>query len=174
MREVVLDIETTGLDPLSGHRIVEIGCVEVMNYVPTGRYYHAYVNPEREVPEDAGKVHGLSTEFLADKDVRSGLPECRTRFCRVAAAVARRFEIDNTNRTLHGALLDAQLLAECYLELMGGRQANLELGNQGQETIVAAPRVRPVRPPRPHAPSAEELAAHSAMLALIRNPLWRQ
>jgi DNA polymerase-3 subunit epsilon len=69
MREIVLDTETTGLDPLSGHRIVEIGCVEVVNYVPTGRHFHAYLNPERAVPEDARKVHGLSTEFLADKDV---------------------------------------------------------------------------------------------------------
>jgi DNA polymerase-3 subunit epsilon len=222
MREVVLDTETTGLDQLSGHRIVAICCVEVMNYLPTGRTFHAYVNPERDVPEGARKVHGLSTAFLADKFIFMAVADpllvflggaklvihnakfdlgflnaelgrldltplsfervidtlviaCR-QFPGAAASVdalCRRFEINATNRVRHGALLDAQLLAACYLALMGGRQPSLAL-DQGQVTAVVAPRIRPVRPPRPYAPSVEELAAQTAMLDLICNSLWRQ
>jgi DNA polymerase-3 subunit epsilon len=222
MREVVLDTETTGFDPLSGHRIVAVGCVEVVNYMPTGRTFHAYVNPERDVPEGAKKVHGLSTAFLAGHPVFAAIVDPLLAFLDKAKliihnakfdlgflnaelarldlsllsservidtlaiahrqfpgapasldALCRRFEIDATKRTWHGALLDAQLLAACYLALMGGRQPGLGL-DQEQATTVVAPHIRPVRPPRPHAPSVEELAAHSAVLDLICNPLWRQ
>jgi DNA polymerase-3 subunit epsilon len=222
MREVVLDTETTGLDWLSGHRIVAVGCVEVVNYVPTGRTFHAYVNPERDVPESARKVHGLSTAFLAGHPVFAAIIDpllafldkakliihnakfdlgflnaelakldlsplsservtdtlviARRQFPGAPAsldALCRRFEINATNRVQHGALLDAQLLAACYLALMGGRQPGLGL-DEGQATAVVAPHIRPLRPPRPHAPSVEELVAHEAMLDLLCNPLWRQ
>lgn len=227
MREIVLDTETTGLDPLKGDRVVEIGGVELVNLVPTGRTLHLYINPERPMPEEARRVHGLDDAFLADKPVfaqiveemlsffgdarlvihnaefdmrflnaeltRLGFPAmpmsrsldtlaiARRRFPGAQAtldALCRRFGIDNSNRTLHGALLDAELLADVYLELMGGRQPGLGLdakaagaGGVG-ESGGAVPADRPVRPPRPHAPSAEELAAHRAFLDKISNPIW--
>ena len=191
MREIVLDTETTGFDPLMGHRIVEIGCVEVINYIPTDNQLHLYINPERDMPPEAFAVHGLSEEFLRDKPVfaqicgqfldfigelAAGYPQCGIRHAvhqrraepawhEAAAhdagarhrrhgarkfpgapasldALCRRFSIDNSNRTLHGALLDAQLLGEVYLELQGGRQPDLVLaGNRGQAapTPTAAP-----------------------------------
>ncbi|HZT17757.1 MAG TPA: DNA polymerase III subunit epsilon [Dongiaceae bacterium] len=223
MREIVLDTETTGLDPTAGHRIVEIGCLELVNHLPSGRHFHRYFNPGRDIPEDAFAVHGLSAAFLAGKprfaesveellafidgaplvihnaefDLRFlnaelallGLPPldaarsvdtlllARRKFpgspCSLDA-LCRRFNIDNSGRELHGALLDAELLAEVYLELIGGRQAGLDLV---QAEVLAAAAVAaasgPVRPPRPHAPSAEELAAHAAMLDRLRQPLWR-
>jgi len=226
MREIVLDTETTGFDPLNGDRLVEIGCVELVNHVATGRHFHRYINPERDMPEDAFRVHGLSADFLSKHPVfaeqvgeflefiggdplvihnaafdmgflnmelrRVGMPSLRNpvvdtvviarrRFPGAAAsldALCRRFEIDNSNRTLHGALLDSQLLAEVYLELMGGRQPDLVLaqGPAGVRTAgTAQPRDRIVRPPRPHAPTAEELAAHDAFLGGFKvTPLWKQ
>lgn len=228
MREIVLDTETTGLNPLSGDRLVEIGCVEVVNYMPTGRTYHCYINPERSMPTEAEQVHGLSEEYLADKpkfaeiagdfltfiadsplvihnagfDIgflnaelgrldRQAIPMARAvdtvtmarkKFPGAPAsldALCRRFDIDNSARTKHGALLDAELLAEVYLELIGGRQPGLSLatGQDGgaQATDEAAAPVEVVaRPPRPHAPSAEELAAHQAFLDQISEPIWSQ
>lgn len=222
MREIILDTETTGLDALNGDRLVEIGCVETINHVATGRHYHVYINPERDMPAEAEAVHGLSATFLADKPIfaavvgdfldfiadsplvihnatfdigflnaelaRLGMPKltnpvtdtvkiARRRFPGAAAsldALCRRFEIDNSNRTLHGALLDAELLAEVYLELMGGRQPDLVLGAgqsiqvEVQQTVIS----RPVRPARPHAPTAEELAAHEAFIKGMKAPLW--
>src|SRR3954447_11748234 len=226
MREIVLDTETTGFDPLMGHRIVEIGCVEVINYIPTDNQLHLYINPERDMPPEAFAVHGLSEEFLRDKPVfaqicsqfldfigdsrlvihnaefdmqfinaelkRLGIPAlpmtrsldtvgmARRKFPGTPAsldALCRRFSIDNSNRTLHGALLDAQLLGEVYLELQGGRQPDLVLaGNHGEVarnadgSAVKVERVR--REPRPHAPTADELEAHSALLAKLKNPMW--
>ena len=225
MREIVLDTETTGLDPEAGHRIVEIGCVELVNHLPTGRHWRVYLNPERDMPEEAFRVHGLSGEFLADKprfaevvdeflafvgdaplvihnaefDLRfldaelrrlgrPGLERTRAvdtvqiarrRFPGAQAsldALCRRFGVDNSGRTLHGALLDCQLLAEVYLELVGGRQPELAVAAVTVTTVttIAAPRLaqRPVRPPRPHAPSEAELAAHAAMLATIKDAIW--
>ena len=222
MREIVLDTETTGFDPLNGDRLVEIGCVELFNHVATGRTYHQYINPERDMPEAAFRVHGLSTEFLSSKPVmaeiasdfldfigndqlvihnapfdmgflnaelkRLGMPAlknpvldtvvlARKRFPGAAAsldALCRRFEIDNSNRTLHGALLDAQLLAEVYLELLGGRQPDLVLATAVQNGSGPIARtVRPRREPRPHAPSSEELVAHEAFLKSFKTPpLW--
>ena len=219
MREVVLDTETTGLDPLNGHRIVEIGCVELVNHVATGRTYHQYINPERDMPVEAFNVHGLSEEFLHDHPVfadvagafvefvgtaplvihnasfdmgfinaelarlkQPGIPldqavdtvsMARKKFPGAGAsldALCKRFQIDNTHRELHGALLDARLLAEVYLELIGGRQPDLELAAEAETQGVAVERV--ARPPRPHAPLAEEEAAHAAFLEKLSDPVW--
>ena len=224
MREVVLDTETTGLDPGAGHRVVEIGCVELLNHVATGRHFQSYVNPERDMPEEARAIHGLSAEFLSDHpvfaDIADGFLEfigdarlvihnaqfdlkflnaelaklerpvldpqravdtvalARQRFPGAQVnldALCRRFEIDASERTFHGALLDCQLLAEVYLELRGGRQPGFDLGKSGRGGRgVMDTRQRSARPPRPHAPSAEEAAAHDALLATIKDPIWRQ
>ena len=225
MREIILDTETTGLSPRDGHRIVEIGCVEIMHYVPTGKTYHCYLNPERDMPPEAAAVHGLTADFLADKPAfativddflqfigddplvihnaafdmgflnaeleRAGflaLPAKRaTDTVEMARrkfpglrnsldALCERFGIDKSARQLHGALLDAQLLAEVYLELRGGRQPGLTMDaptaiRAGTEAALPTAE-RKIRPPRPHAPTEAELAAHVAMLTLIKNPLW--
>lgn len=221
MREIVLDTETTGLDPLAGHRIVEIGCVEMVNYMTTGRTYHQYINPQRDMPQEAFAVHGLSEEFLSEKPLfaeiadafidfigdatlvihnarfdmgflnaelarldRPTLPMsqsldtvemARRKFPGAGAsldALCKRFQIDNSGRELHGALLDAQLLAEVYLELRGGRQPGLELAAERVKKEIQ-PTQRSVRPPRSHAPSTEEEAAHAAFLEKLKEPVWR-
>jgi len=222
-REVVLDTETTGLDPRQGHRIIEVGCIELVNHVPTGRHFHKYLNPEREIEAGAAAVHGMTWDQLASAprfaevaddlltfiegaqlvihnaefDVGFlnaelavlGLPPipieratctvklARRRFPGAPAnldALCRRFNVDNSGRGFHGALLDAQLLAECYVELLGGRQPGLALAVDtrvaGIEMISAGRVMR--REPRPHAPSVDELAAHAAMLAELKSPLW--
>jgi DNA polymerase-3 subunit epsilon len=224
-REIVLDTETTGLDPGSGHRIVEIGCIELVNHLPTGRHYRQYLNPERDMPEDAYRVHGLSEEFLRAQPTfaavadtflefigdarlvihnagfdlaflnaelaRLGRPRldggraldtvqlARNRFPGAQAsldALCRRFGIDNSMRTVHGALLDCELLAEVYLELVGGRQPSLVIEERSEVVTLAQPIVLAPgtleRPPRVHAPSAEELAAHAAMVAKLKDALW--
>ncbi|MCW8971335.1 MAG: DNA polymerase III subunit epsilon [Rhodospirillales bacterium] len=221
MREIALDTETTGLDPASGHRVVEIGCVEMYNHVSTGKTFHTHLNPERDMPEEARAVHGLDEAFLSDKPVfaevvsgflefigdaplvihnaefdmrfinaelgRLGFPAlpmsrtvdtvqmARRKFPGAQAnldALCRRFEIDNSNRTLHGALLDADLLSLVYLELCGGRQPGLELAADAvRKEEAEGP--RDVRPPRPHAPSAEEEAAHEAFIGRLTDPVWR-
>jgi DNA polymerase III subunit epsilon len=223
MREIVLDTETTGLDPASGHRIVEVAGLELINHLPSGRHFQRYLNPDREMPDDAFAIHGLTTAFLADKprfgDVAGellafidGAPlvihnaEFDMRFLNAEFAqigqpalasdqvvdtlmlarrrfpgspnsldaLCRRFNIDNSARSFHGALLDAELLAEVYLELIGGRQAGFDLVQaDARAAAAAAAKQGPSRAPRPHAPSAEELAAHEALLARIKDPLWR-
>ncbi len=220
MREIVLDTETTGLSPAEGHRLVEVGCIELMNHVPTGRVFHRYFNPERAMPAEAEAVHGLSDAFLAGHPVFAEEAEAflafiedaplvihnaefdmrflnselarldveplpmaraidtvtmaRRRFPGAPAsldALCKRFGIDNSRRTRHGALLDAELLAEVYLELLGGRQADLGLGPAAtQSAAVRAARL--ARPPRPHAPTEAELAAHAAFVAAIPDALW--
>lgn len=218
MREIVLDTETTGLDPAAGHRIIEIACIELLHHIPTGRDFHRYVNPGRNIPLDAHEVHGLTEEFLAghppfeaivddllafigldplvihnaEFDIaflnaelaRIGRPTlapthidtltmARRRFPGAPAsldALCRRFEIDLSGREHHGARIDCGLLAAVYLELIGGRQPGLDFAAP-EAAVVSA--IRIARAPRPHAPSAEELAAHEAMLALITMPLWR-
>jgi DNA polymerase-3 subunit epsilon len=221
MREIVLDTETTGFDPLSGHRVVEIGCVELFNHLPTGRVFHKYLNPERDMPEEAFKVHGLSADFLsthplfaevaveflafiedstlvihnAEFDmkflnaelVRAGLSTlpmsrsvdtvliARRKFPGAQAnldALCRRFEIDNTHRSHHGALLDAELLAEVYLQLIGGRQPGLELAVARTAAEKVAVAKREPRPARPHAASEAELTAHGAFLGKLKNAVW--
>ena len=220
MREVVLDTETTGLNPSIGDRIVEIGCVELVNHVATGKSFHQYVNPQRPMPDEAFRVHGLSDEFLADQPVMSdvmadfiefigdapliihnadfdmrfinaelnllGQPQlqmgravdtvrlAREKFPGAPAsldALCKRFGIDNSSRSLHGALLDAQLLAEVYLELIGGRQPDFGLTADKVSAPVAA-RDAERREPRPHAVSDEELAAHKAFVEKLKNPIW--
>jgi DNA polymerase-3 subunit epsilon len=220
MREIVLDTETTGFKPEEGHRVVEIGCVELRNHLPTGERRQWYINPERDMPEAAARVHGLTSAFLADKPVfaavaaeflefladapivahnasfdvnflnaelkRLGVPPLRNPVTDTVAlarkrfpgspasldALCKRFAIDNSGRTLHGALLDSQLLAECYLELLGGRQTGLDLTAAAGATPAQVRAARPPRPARPHAPSAEELAAHEALLKALKAPLW--
>ena len=217
MREIVLDTETTGLDPHDGHRIVEVACIELVHHVVTGRIFHRYVNPERDMPEDALAVHGLTTEFLARQPpfaavleellefiggdplvihnaefdlaflnaelarldrgpITSGFVDtlaiARRRFPGSPAsldALCRRFAIDLSGRVEHGAEIDCRLLAAVYLELLGGRQPGLEFA----APVNLAPDVaRVARAPRSHAPSADELAAHLAMLKIITEPLW--
>lgn len=222
MREVVLDTETTGLDPGSGHRVVEIGCVELINHLPSGRTYQQYVNPQRDMPEEAYRVHGLSQEFLGGHPIfadivddflaflgdaplvihnasfdlgflnaelgrleRASFPPARAIDTVVLArrkfpgaranldALCQRFEIDLSDRSLHGALLDARLLAEVYLELVGGRQPNLELAAARVQDTHDEPQARPVRAPRPHAASEVEDAAHAQLISALRDPIWR-
>jgi DNA polymerase-3 subunit epsilon len=226
MREIVMDTETTGLDPETGHRIVEIGAVELMNHVPTGRHYHQYLNPERAMEAEAFAVHGLGDDFLRDKpcfrecgqafldfigDARlvihnaafdmkfinaelgwiklpaipydravDTLAIARQKFPGSPAsldALCRRFGIDNSSRTLHGALLDSEILAEVYLELIGGRQPGfaLDLGHQrrfiGGGAEIWRPRPRPV--PLPPRLTEAEAAAHAKFVATLGDaPLW--
>jgi len=227
-REIVLDTETTGLDPLKGDRIIEIGCVELINRIPTGREFHCFINPERDVPAEAEAVHGLSTAFLADKPLfvaiadeflsfigndvlvihnaafdigfinmelgRLGKP--RVSFDRVVDTLAlsrrrnpggvhnldalcKRYGIDNSKRTKHGALMDSLLLAEVYVELLGERQANLELGRSVSGigatvdggAVVAAQRPQPL-PPRL---TADDVAQHRAFVEKLgESALWRR
>jgi len=229
MREIVFDTETTGLSPLNGDRVVEIGCVEMFNRCETGRHFHSYFNPGRSMPPEAEAVHGLSDTFLSDKppfhDVvedlltfigeapmiahnaafdfgfinhelgQCGRPGvCMSRMVDTLAiarqkfpgakhsldALCSRFGVDRSQRIKHGALLDAQLLAQVYVELTGGRQIGLGLVAElvedaadmaaAEAVLTATPLV--VRPARPHAPSEAELARHAAFVANIKDPVW--
>jgi DNA polymerase-3 subunit epsilon len=227
MREIVMDTETTGLDPFDGHRIVEIGGVELENHVPTGRTYHQYINPQRDMPTEAFDVHGISADFLSDKPLFAqiaqefldfvkdavlvihnapfdmkflnaelgwvGLPKlpaaqaldtlgmARKRFPGSPSsldALCRRFGIDNSNRTLHGALLDSEILAEVYLELIGGRQPDLVISTSGARQGGGGqpdwrPRPRPA--PLPARLTQDEATAHAKLLAeLGDDALWKQ
>lgn len=227
MREIVFDTETTGLSPVNGDRLVEIGCVELVNRVETGCTFHAYFNPGRAMPSEAEAVHGLSDIFLSDKPffhdrceellefigdsplvahnasfdfgfVNHELTACgRALICMTrmidTLAIARtrhpgakhsldalctRFGIDRSLRVKHGALIDAQLLAQVYVELTGGRQIGLSLAAVPVITAAAekqpdsAPIVLPVRPARPHAPSAAELERHALFVAGLADPIW--
>jgi DNA polymerase-3 subunit epsilon len=225
MREIVFDTETTGLNPAGGDRVVEIGCVEIFNRVETGRHFHCYFNPERDMPFEAQEVHGLTNLFLSDKPrfaekaeellefledsplvahnasfdfgflnfelEKCGKPiVCLSRM-RDTLALARtkhpgakhsldalcmRFGIDRSQRIKHGALLDAQLLAQVYVELTGGRQIGLGLVADTDKLSVEAEagtvRVRELRPARPHHALPEELERHRAFIAKLVNPLW--
>ncbi len=226
MREIVLDTETTGLDARGGDRIIEIGCLEMINRIATGESFHHYIDPEREVPAEAEAIHGISTAQLAGKplfgdivaDLEAFLGDdklvihnasfdlgflnaelerlgrapldgaravdtlqiARRKFPGAPAsldALCKRFGVDNSSRTYHGALLDAELLADVYVELVGGRQAGLDLATTaaaGKGTGAAAKAAREPRPPRPHAASAAELAAHDAFMETLENPVWRR
>ena len=225
-REIVFDTETTGLDPLTGDRLVEIGAVELINHVPTGRTYHQYINPEREVPEEVVKVHGLTTEYLKDFPVfadvaqdwidfvgedgvlvahnapfdmkfinyelkRLGYEEyqwdrvvdtleiARSKFPgqrNNLDVLCKRFGIDNSARTFHGALLDAQLLAEVYLELLGGAEPTMDLSavkkqTQAQNNVNEVKRI--FRESRHFVLSEEEIEQHREFLSKnIKSPLW--
>ena len=227
MREIVLDTETTGLDPFQGHRVVEIGCVELLNRIPTGRSFHRYLNPERDMPAEAAEVHGLTAEFLKDKPVFAEIAEEFLGFIADAPLIAHnasfdiaflnaelervtkglisrerivdtlllarrkhpgganrlddlcaRYGIDNSKRTKHGALLDAELLAEVYLELIEARQAQLGLAAAEAATAVAAGEEKIVRMrPLPLASRLTEAdeAAHRAFVATLgEKAIWNQ
>jgi DNA polymerase-3 subunit epsilon len=219
MREIVFDTETTGLDPYQGHRMVEIGCVELLNGIPTGQFFHRYVNPERDIPAEAFAVHGLSTEFLKDKPFFAEIADDLISFLGEAPLIAHnalfdtnfvnaelervnkaligrervidtlllarrrhpagpnrlddlclRYGIDSSRRTKHGALLDAELLAEVYVELTGARQAKLILVDTGAassdpRTGAHIVRVRPV--PLPPRLTDVECAAHLTFIATL-------
>lgn len=224
MREIVFDTETTGFSFADGDRLVEIGCIEMFNRVETGKSFHAYFHPERDMPAEAQRVHGLSAAFLADKPLfghgadeliaflgdaplvahnanfdfgflngelgRCGRPLIGMHRMVDTIVIARqrhpgakhsldalcsRYGIDRSARTFHGALLDAQLLAQVYVELTGGRQIGLGLLT---DTPVLEPQTAPasgpvtIRPPRNFAPSDAELARHAAFLSSVSNPLW--
>ena len=224
MREIVLDTETTGLKPAEGHRVVELGCVELLNRIPTGTTFHVYLNPDRDMPAEAFAVHGLSAEFLKDKprftDVvdeflafigdsplvahnasfdhgflchelkraaRAEIPSHRVVDTLMLArrkhaagpysldALCARYGIDNSRRTKHGALLDAEILAEVYLELIGGRQAQLGLAGEiavssgGDAAIVV--RMRPI--PLASRVTEADREAHRAFIATLgENAIW--
>ena len=226
MREIVFDTETTGLSPGAGDHMVEIGCIEMVGRVETGRHFHCYYNPERPMPSEAEAVHGLSDIFLSDKPMfadkveellefigdaplvahnasfdfgflnneleRCGRPAvCMSRMVDTLVlarsrhpgakhsldALCTRFGVDRTQRVKHGALLDAQLLAQVYVELTGGRQIGLGLiaESPGSVSSVHSPvREAPTerREPRPHSASPAELARHRSFLAKLVNPLW--
>ncbi|KAA5606243.1 DNA polymerase III subunit epsilon [Roseospira marina] len=228
-REIVLDTETTGFKPEEGDRVVEIGALELINHMPTGQTFHVYLNPDRDMPAEAERVHGLTEAFLADKPrfedeaermlaffgdaplvihnaafdmaflnaelSRAGYPPlamdraidtvqmARRKYPGAPAsldALCRRFGIENAHRTLHGALLDSELLAEVYLELIGGREPGLHLAGEGDgsgsdEDRSARPLIRtdrPYREPRPHSETEAERAAHAAFIATLKNPIW--
>ena len=226
MREIVFDTETTGLSFVGGDRLVEIGCIELINRVETGRTFHAYYHPERTMPAEAFAVHGLSDTFLSDKplfgagadDLLEFLGEApliahnagfdfaflngelgkigralictKTRYVDTLTiarqkhpgakhtldALCSRYGIDRSHRVLHGALLDAQLLAQVYVELTGGRQIGLGLVAEAPAAAIAVaaapPPVATVRPARLFTASEEELARHRAFIEKLTNPLW--
>jgi DNA polymerase-3 subunit epsilon len=229
MREIVFDTETTGLDPKTGDRVVEIGCIELINHIPSGRSFHRYLNPERPMSIDAARVHGLDDTFLKDKPLFAHVADELIEFFGDANLIAHnagfdlafinaelarvgrgplgddrvidtlmlarrkhpgspasldalmsRYEIDSSRRTLHGALLDAELLSEVYIELIGGRQAALGLGGEPEAptiTIAAAASVAigARLMPRAFTVSVEELAAHAAAIAgLGAKAIWRE
>ncbi len=229
MREIVLDTETTGFDPQDSDRIVEIGCLELINYIPSGDVFHVYINPERSMPASAFAVHGLSDEFLADKPLFADVADDFTRYISGARliihnapfdtgflnmelarvgrepimpenvvdtlaiarrkfpgasnsldALCKRFNVDNSNRTQHGALLDAELLTEVYIELIGGKQAALALTSRAAETPTHDPNHRQPESLKRPAPLIERLSkteqeAHDAFIdALEGTPIWRQ
>jgi len=230
MREIVFDTETTGLSPIDGHRLVEIGCVELVNKIETGRHFHCYFNPSRSMPPEAEAVHGISAVFLSDKPNFADKCEELINFIGEAPLVAHnaafdfgflnwelgacgrstiamtrmidtlaiarsrhpgakhsldalctRYGIDRSHRIKHGALLDAQLLAQLYVELSGGRQIGLSLRTGAEArtptlaSAMAFTRARAeVRPARPHTASVEEIERHKAFLAKLVEPLWAE
>jgi DNA polymerase III subunit epsilon len=226
MREVILDTETTGIDPLQGHRIVEIGAVELINHMPSGRVFHTYLNPRRDMPKEAQAVHGLSADFLKDKpDFENVAAEflafiaedrlvihnasfdvsflnAELAFVKLPLiggdrvvdtlalarkkhpmapnsldALCKRYNVDASRRTKHGALLDSELLAEVYLELIGGRQISLTLqAEQRRQVTVSSPAAGALKRPATLPPrlSEEEINAHAALVeALGAKSLWR-
>lgn len=225
MREIVLDTETTGLDPNDGHRIIEIGCIELFDHVPTGASYQAYLNPERDIPIESQRVHGITEEFVADKPLFAHVVDAFIEFIGDAPLVihnagfdlkflnaelakvsrppipfdraidtidiakakfpgsrysldelCRRFSIDLTSRDKHGALLDSSLLAQVYLELLGGRQTKLMLSPTDSITpestlIQKAARQRPT--PLPQRITEAEEQAHTAFVATLgEDAIW--
>jgi DNA polymerase-3 subunit epsilon len=225
MREIVLDTETTGLDPLRGDRLVEIGCVEIFNRMPTGQTFHRHLNPQRDMPAEAFAVHGLSSEFLADKPLFDEVVEDFLEFIADAPLVIHnasfdigfinaeldrvklppisrdrlvdtlllarrkhpgvsnrlddlcsRYAIDNSRRTKHGALLDAELLAEVYIDLIGARQSQLVLAAESRDTHAGGPGEMPRRqravPLAPRVTEADRAAHRDFVVTLGDRPIW--
>lgn len=220
MREIVFDTETTGLNPRQGHRVIEIGAIELVNRMPTGKTFHQYVNPERDVPEEAVRIHGLTLDVLQDKPLFTEIAEdflafigeeadlvahnaefdmafvnwelenigrdpipmsrvvdtlqiARSKFPGAQAsldALCKRFGIDNSRRTLHGALLDSEILADVYLELTGGRQTGLELTVETRKAVHGDQKVS--FPRREFPPAEKEKEAHARFIARMKAPLW--
>ncbi len=224
MREIVLDTETTGLDPFRGHRVIEIGCVELINKIPSGEYYHVYVNPQRDVPQEAFNVHGIATDFLQDKPLfkevadafiefiaedplvihnagfdmkflnyeldqlgKAILPMERAVDTLTMArrkfpgspssldALCRRFSIDLSSRTKHGALLDSELLADVYLELCGGRQNVISFDAKEMKNTPIVPEQfeAVVFPKREFAVPEEEFKAHQSFIDGLPDAVWK-
>ena len=220
MREIVLDTETTGLDPKMGHRLVEIGAIELINHTPTGVNYQTYINPERDVDPGAQEIHGLTNEFLkqhpafgdistefinflsdstliihnapfdlafinmelsrlgvapiSSERVIDTLVLARKKFPGAQAnldALCRRFAIENRHRELHGALVDAALLADVYIELIGGKEPTLGLSAK-KSKMVADDTARVYQNPRSFPVSEEELELHRAFVETLKNPIW--
>ena len=220
MREIILDTETTGLDPKTGHRLVEIGAVELINHTPTGVNYQTYINPERDVDPGAQEIHGLTNRFLQQHptfgDISAGFIDflsdstlvihnapfdlafinmeldrlgaapisservidtlvlARKKFPGAQAsldALCRRFAIENRHRELHGALVDAALLADVYIELIGGKEPTLGLSAKKARTI-AGDTTRVYKKPRSFPVSEEELELHRAFVKTLINPIW--
>ena len=224
LREIVLDTETTGLNTESGHRILEIGCVELINRIPTNNIFHQYINPERDIPYHSFKIHGISKEFVQNKPVFADiasqfldfisdsvlvihnaafdikflnmeldmvnaktisfdrvldtLPLARKKFAGSSAsldALCKRFDISLENRELHGALIDAHLLAKVYVELTGGLQTRLfdNENNQDDEFALVQHKTRNLTC-REYLLSSNEVNAHKELLKQIKNPLWKK
>jgi DNA polymerase III subunit epsilon len=222
-REIVLDTETTGLDPLSGHKIIEIGCIELKNKVKTGNFFHVYINPDRDVPMEAYRVHGISTEFLLDKPRFSDVFEkflgfledspliihnapfdlkflnyelkqlgvsnlsskvidtlvmARTKLPGAPAsldALCRRYNVDNSKRQKHGALLDCELLAEIYMHLTGGAQAVIEFGEHitaSNEKMGENKGEKKFREARSFLANQQELEAHQELMQKLDIKVW--
>ncbi|MFV9875242.1 MAG: DNA polymerase III subunit epsilon [Rickettsiales endosymbiont of Dermacentor nuttalli] len=223
MREIILDTETTGLDPKQGHRIVEIGCIELINKVKTGNFFHTYINPERNIPKEASEIHGITEEFLEDKPVFALIAESflefildstliihnakfdlkflnsefeKINFAPIANnaiidtlslarkkfpgspssldALCKKFSVDTSKRTKHGALLDAELLAEVYIDLTDSRQSALLIDNKQkikQETQI---HMTSFRLKRVFTPSNDEIALHQELLKKIKAPIWEE
>lgn len=227
MREIVLDTETTGIDPYKGHRLVSIGCVELENHMPTGKTYYQLINPERDVPEEVVQIHGLTNEildkeppfrdivddflaFIGDSPLVIHNAEFDMKFINAELSwikrdpipmdraidtlwiakkkfpgsrvnldeLCRRFNIDNTKRTKHGALLDSELLAEVYLELLGGREPAFVLGMKKEESALEIKArstenvKKPRKEPRPAVFLEGEAENHEAFLKKLKNPMW--
>lgn len=228
LREIVFDTETTGLSPRDGHKVIEIGALELINRMPTGNNYHQYINPERAIDQSAIRVHGITNESVAGEPVFKEIADAFLEFIGDSPLIAhnasfdmgflnhelneigypalanevidtlaiarrqfpgarvsldslcQRFEVDLSSRTLHGALLDSQLLADVYLELTGGRQPDMmgsiqatNLNQQKQQTHkLELPTNKPQREPRPFPASEEELAAHQAFISKIDKAIW--
>ncbi len=223
MREIVIDTETTGLNPFEGDKIVEIGCVEMINHVPTNKVFHKYINPQRDIPEEVIKIHGITEEFLKDKPtfaeiadefldfissdnlvihnaafdmsfinselvainkkpidmqrVIDSLAIARHKFPGDKASLdslCKKFGIDNSHRTKHGALLDAELLSEVYLELVGGREPSLVMSSFKKQNLEKNKTLEKNYKERYFKASEEELEKHRNFLNKLKNPVWNK